>query len=328
MPPLWGLDLSNHQGGGFDLHRARDEDFDFGIFKASEGAGFQDSTFTRNLDVGRDAGLLCAAYHYQRPDSVADQVAIVRRTVPLDCSVIPDVESGSGSIDLTRQLVDALRTEGYSVPMVYIPHWFWQGHWGSPDLSGLPPLWSSRYASTSGYASQVYQDVPDWYWDGYGGLDVEVLQFTSSAAIAGRSPIDANAYRGTRDELAALLTQEDHMPLSEDDLHNVGLYAYRGVSNLVADMGNKDAHIYDRAHNFREPLGLDRLDTIIKLVGEKHGVTADDIASALAPRLRESMLPTIREALAEVLGEDNQDQADAVVDRIASRLANGNGDAS
>lgn len=321
--PLWGLDISNHQGTGFPLQRAASEDFDFGIFKASEGAGFQDSTFTRNLDVGRDASLLCAAYHYQRPDSVADQVAIIRRTVPLDCPVIPDVESGSGSLDLTRQLVDALRTEGYSVPLAYIPNWFWQGHWGSPDLSGLPPLWSSRYASTSGYASQVYQDVPDWYWNGYGGLHTEVLQFTSSATVAGRSPIDANAYRGSRDQLAALLTEEDDMPLSDSDLDDIQLRAYRGVSDVLADIGlppDVPSHVRDRARHLRGPLGLDDL---AHAVAQGNDVSAEDIAAALAPKLSEQLMPTLSDAVREVLGQDNEAQAQAIVDAVAQRLATG-----
>src|SRR5690606_39456534 len=47
-------------------------------------------------------------------------------------------------------------------------------------------------------------DVPAHYWDGYGGLRVVVLQFTSSARVAGRSPIDGNAFRGTLAQLRAL----------------------------------------------------------------------------------------------------------------------------
>ncbi len=220
MDTVFGLDISHHQDERLDLARAAREGITFVFLKATEGATFNDREFAGNLAEARAAGLLVAAYHYQRTDPAASQVANVRDTVPLDVPVILDVESGSGSVTLTRDLVARLRQAGYRVPLLYLPRWYWQ-QVGSPSLAGLPPLWSSRYPdNVVGSISDEWDDVPAHYWNGYGGLGVAVLQFTSSASIAGHHPLDANAYRGTRAQLAALLGEEESDDMEIQDLVN------------------------------------------------------------------------------------------------------------
>lgn len=205
---LFGLDISHHQASSLDLARCKREGIEFVFMKSSEGANFVDPEFTANLNEARAAGLLVAAYHYVRSDaSAASQVANVARVVPKDVPVIPDAESGSGSVALLREFVRLLGNAGYRVPFTYLPRWYWQ-QLGSPALAGLPPLWSSRYPdNVVGTIADEWADVPSSYWNGYGGLPVGVLQFTSSAAIAGHQPLDANAYPGTRDQLAVTLGQ-------------------------------------------------------------------------------------------------------------------------
>lgn len=204
---LFGIDISHHQNGHPDLARARDEDgIQFVFIKATEGADFVDVDYRVNLSRTRSAGLLPAAYHYVRSDaSAAAQVANVQRTVTTDVPVILDVESNSGGVSLTREVVSRLRGVGYRVPLLYLPRWYWQ-QLGSPSLAGLPPLWSSRYPDTViGDIEDEWAGTPASYWNGYGGLAVVVLQFTSSARVAGYAPLDANAFQGTRDQLAELL---------------------------------------------------------------------------------------------------------------------------
>ncbi|HEV2784704.1 MAG TPA: glycoside hydrolase family 25 protein [Actinophytocola sp.] len=245
---IFGLDISHHQDERLDLARAKREGIEFVFIKATEGVGFNDAEFAGNLAEARAAGLLVAAYHYQLSGPAAPQVANVRDSVPLDVPVILDVEARSGSVALTRELVDRLRAAGYRVPLLYLPRWYWQ-QIGSPGLAGLPPLWSSRYPDTVvGSIQDEWADVPAHYWNGYGGLDVAVLQFTSSAAIAGHQPIDANAYRGTREQLAALLgggqevdmTGEEHEwlrqiyeALSQPYVQN----DHQWLGNLLATLG-------------------------------------------------------------------------------------------
>jgi hypothetical protein len=215
---VFGIDVSHHQDLSLDLARCRAEGIDFIFIKATEGSTFVDAEFTVNLAEARAAGMLVAAYHYVRSNASAQaQVEHVRRVVPLDVPVVPDVEDGSGGTSLLRELVDRLRAAGYTVPLVYLPRWYWQ-ELGSPSLAGLPPLWSSRYPdSTVDDLRNEWADVPAHYWNGYGGLDVAVLQFTSSARVAGYAPLDANAYEGTLTQLAQLLGYEEE----NDDMRNL-----------------------------------------------------------------------------------------------------------
>lgn len=202
----FGLDISHHQDLSLDLKQCKRDGIEFVFIKSTEGSGYADPEFAVNLARARAAGQLVAAYHYVRGDaSVAAQVSNISRVVPRDVPIIMDVEANSGGIATTRDLIGVLRSIHYRSPLLYLPKWYWQ-QIGQPSLAGLPPLWSSRYPdNTIGLLADEWSRVPATYWTGYGGLDVAVLQFTSSARIAGHAPLDANAYRGTRVQLDALL---------------------------------------------------------------------------------------------------------------------------
>jgi hypothetical protein len=209
----FGLDISHHQDLNLSLSQCKQEGISFVVIKSSEGANFIDPEFTRNLAEARDAGLLVAAYHYVRANVPAsNQLTNIRKVVPLDVPLIPDVEEGSGGVADVRSFIWLARSIGYTVPFLYLPRWYWQ-ELGRPSLAGLPPLWSSRYPDNAvGSVTDEFADVPANYWVGYGGLPVGLLQFTSSARIAGYQPLDANAFRGTREELAVLFGGQRRMP--------------------------------------------------------------------------------------------------------------------
>lgn len=211
---VFGIDVSHHQPP-LSFHALRQAGVEFVFIKATEGSTFVDPEFARNLAEARAAGLLVAAYHYVREAATAtQQLANVRRVVSRDVPIVLDVEAGSGGVAAVRNLVDTLRLDGYLVPLLYLPRWYWQ-QLGSPSLVGLPPLWSSRYPDNVVQdLSREWAAVPASYWNGYGGLEVAVLQFTSSARVAGFAPLDANAFRGTREQLAKLLgyqEENEHM---------------------------------------------------------------------------------------------------------------------
>ena len=207
-PITFVIDISHHQDKRLDLAQTRRDGCELCLIKAGEGSSFVDEDFASNLAEAHAAGQLVGAYWYQRANvSAAAHVAKIRQVVPRDVPVILDVEHGSGGIALTREIIQLLHAEGYSTPLLYIPRWYWQ-QIGSPSLAGLPPLWSSRYPDNRvGTIADEWADVPAHYWDGYGGLPVALLQFTSSALIAGYQPLDASAFRGTRAQLAARLGQ-------------------------------------------------------------------------------------------------------------------------
>lgn len=281
--PLYGVDISHHQGS-FPVDRLRSEGFSFVIFKATEGSGFTDSRFAANVAAAETAGIHYAAYHYQRAGiSASAQVANIKRVVPKDCPVIPDVESSSGGVGLTRQIVRLLREAGYHVPLSYIPRWYWDGHLGRPSLEGLPPLWSSRYVTGGGYASQIYEGVPSHYWDGYGSNTVAVLQYSSSATVAGRTPIDVNAFRGTRDELAALFTGEDDMPSAEEIAKAV--WEHQLKNNITGETDDASTLLrYSHSHSYNAaralPALLDDEAKLSALIREVSGETDPAVIEA------------------------------------------------
>jgi lysozyme len=299
----FGIDISHHQDLGLDLAQCRREGIEFVFLKATEGAGFVDPEFAANLAEARAAGMLVAAYHYVRSNASAGaQVGNIQRAVPLDVPVIPDVEANSGGIDLVSDVVGMLRLAGYTVPLTYLPRWYWQ-QLGQPSLAGLPPLWSSRYPDNIvGSLGDEWADVPAHYWNGYGGLDVAVLQFTSSARIAGHAPLDANAYRGTRDELAELLgyttTKED------PNVKNLILAREKDGPRVYVGDGVTRRHVADETE----------LEGLQYWIGEKGGDPTvyefDDMRVLGDEYLPADPLPV----------ELNEQHIAAVVDQLADRL--------
>lgn len=87
------------------------------------------------------------------------------------------------------------------VPIAYAPNWVY----GS-KVSGLHyPLWSSAYVTGSGGFKALYPGDDSSRWDSYGGVTPTILQYTSSATIGGQSTCDANAFRGTLEQLTRRL---------------------------------------------------------------------------------------------------------------------------
>jgi len=204
---IYGPDVSHYQGA-IDLRRARAEGMDFLIAKISQGAGMRDSRWPRNRDEGRAAGLLVAGYHYvttEDPGAQARNCAgwLGDKSVP----VALDHERGGGNINQLRATLAAFRAAGMRVVLTYCPPFYWT-EIGRPALTGLPPLWKARYYTTGGSPQQLYAKTPAAFWDAYGGMTPVMLQFTDGATVAGMR-VDANAFRGSRAELAALFGSTD-----------------------------------------------------------------------------------------------------------------------
>lgn len=203
---IFGVDVSSYQAG-LDMARVASEGVSAVFVKATEGGGYQNPSYGAQISSAKSAGLVTATYHFVRTTSESDQVALIKRTVPVDQPLILDSEvDGNGEYGVTVQLVNDLRAAGYRVPLVYFPKWFWV-QIGSPSLVGLPPLWSSGYPNpNSGSPSEVYSTVGDNAsgWTGYGGLPVGLYQFSDKAIVAGQT-VDCSAFKGTRQDLVNLL---------------------------------------------------------------------------------------------------------------------------
>lgn len=226
----WGIDISNHQGD-MDLARVKAEGFDFIWCKVSEGSGYRDPFWPQNRDRARAAGLILAGYHYVRTGDPAAQARLfVDHLGDTSIPAMLDFEDGSGDITQFWAVKAEVEKLGVRVSLSYIPDWYWE-RIGKPDLSKVPGLISSEYVSGTGYASVLYPGNQSGFWKAYGGRTPDVLQFTDRALVAGKS-VDANAFRGTPDQLRALLTlNQPTTPPAEEDttmLESISLYATPG----------------------------------------------------------------------------------------------------
>jgi hypothetical protein len=338
---LYGVDISNYQEGLTDFHAVARAGFAFAFILCSDGT-WKQPHFRRQLDGCRDAGMLVAAYHYQRANrSAAEQIRTIVEQVPVDVPVVVDVEEGSGigvaGVDLTRAIVDGLRQRGYRVPLVYIPRWYWTAPVDHPtrpglgyaSLAGLPPLWASWYPD---YVTRPKEDgartLPRSVWDGYGGLPVLVTQFTSSGRVPGYGEaIDQNAFRGSREDFAVLLGGEvpdmqldDTMPFWQDDENPIQPYTLRD--------GFYGMHLHaKKGHLLLQSVVVPLLQT---MQAQLAAVTADPditpeqlaqisndaaMAAAMAQTtvvvaaLRTELLPMVENALELVQDADNADEA-------------------
>lgn len=218
---LFGVDVSEHQDG-MSLRRAKDEGIEFAILRLCDGTHV-DRTFQSHLDDAESAGLLVSTYWYLRAPSegtsIAQQVDVIDRQMNgrPDLGVWIDVESvGTGGQKLlTEQDVWAAKRElesrGYHVPGIYSGAWYWEYMpGGEPSMEGLGHLWVSNYGKVdrSGAAKAIYDASGGGNHAGWsyplGDRKPDILQFGSRGIVAGHSPVDVNAYRGTREQLASI----------------------------------------------------------------------------------------------------------------------------
>jgi GH25 family lysozyme M1 (1,4-beta-N-acetylmuramidase) len=325
-----GVDVSHHQEG-IDWAAWAKYGIQFAMLKCTEGSTFKDSRFTYNLVNARKNGILVAAYHYQKSGvTAAAQVENVLSMVPKNCPVIPDVELNSGSVALTRDIVARLRKAGYQVPFTYIPKWYWH-QIGEPNLAGLPPLWSSRYPDNivqdivREYAD-VEHDHPN-FWDGYGNLPVSLLQFTSSARVAGRSKIDGNAFRGTKAQLIALLGGKavDDMP-TVAEIYNAPIprvgSVLGGNTTLKSLLANADKIIEQGRARDAALLGaIKALSSNPDLTPAKLQAIMDQAADKAMPTAEE--IAVAQKAIIEEIVRDviPQEQANMIIQKLGEALA-------
>jgi GH25 family lysozyme M1 (1,4-beta-N-acetylmuramidase) len=201
---IFGIDVSRHQAG-IDLRKVEESaGIDFVMAKLTEGVGWQDPQFGEYLSQAQETNLLFAAYHFLRGDSPpGDQARNVRNALGgLNVPVILDIERTNGipqpKMSDVRVFRDVALNIGVQVAsLLYFPQWYWD-EIGRPDTGGWS-LWQSNYGQNDG----IYPGDGSARWQTM-GRQASILQFTSQGRVPGYAlPIDRNAYRGTREELAA-----------------------------------------------------------------------------------------------------------------------------
>lgn len=127
------------------------------------------------------------------------------------------------------------RTDLVYRPVVYAPEWTY-----GERLKGLGyPLWASSYVPGAGTGSALYakaggDDSPRWA--AYSARIPVILQFSSSATVAGQATCDVNAYRGTLAQLKELVSPGKVVPdVNLKDSINDSAYASRTLQTYIKD---------------------------------------------------------------------------------------------
>ncbi|HEX9938779.1 MAG TPA: GH25 family lysozyme [Longimicrobium sp.] len=206
--PVRGVDVSHHNGR-VDWARVRAAGYVFAYLKATEGATFRDSTYLRNRDAARRAGLVTAPYHFftfctpgraQAMNLLAVQPGDAGPSLPPavdlefggNCAARPPRDSVLAEVGRFLAAVDS--AYGRQAVLYVTPEFheaYLQGGTGHP-------LWVRSVYGRPRFARE-------WaFW-----------QYAATARVPGaRGRTDLNAFRGTRAEFDALV--RNHLPQNAD----------------------------------------------------------------------------------------------------------------
>ena len=229
--PLFGVDVSHHQGTEIDWGKVRASGIDFMLARASL-ATTPDSTYRDNIRRARLAGIpVVGAYHFLYPASTVSPAEQARLFVDriqnadglltmLDVEKDRNGKTGevfvpTGSDARAFATEFARLTNGHTLIM-YAPGWYWTGHIGNPASADLGPLCASRYVHVDKDAhgnpirmtpTEAYARILPKFWKPkHGGwTKATLLQFTSTGKVGGYGGrIDVDAFDGTLQKLKTL----------------------------------------------------------------------------------------------------------------------------
>lgn len=207
---IWGVDVSNHQGGDIDWHAAYAGGIRFGWAKVCEGSGYRDPYWTGNRDRALAAGVKIGGYGYVHPNGDAVQQAnffcdLHGPMLPGMLAPAIDLEESNGVgptgvHSWARVWLDTvtarLNLAPPFLPYIYTYPDFWATRVNCP--AGCPscpqhPLWYAGYSSQQPRSPRPWSAITAWQYAG------------TSAYVPGvGSGQDANWFLGTESDLDAL----------------------------------------------------------------------------------------------------------------------------
>lgn len=201
---LWddviGVDVSNHQGN-IDWKALADDDISFAYIKASEGGDFRDARFQQNWDGAKAADIPRGAYHFFtqcRPGREQAQNFIA--VVPRDSSALPPVvdaehmgpcRQGPAMPDIVAELTEFIAIV--------------EAHYGKRPILYITPEFDAAYLAgrfeTERFWVRSILVPPSVRKDSW-----IIWQYHNMGRRNGVvGPVDLNAFRGSKKELAALI---------------------------------------------------------------------------------------------------------------------------
>lgn len=254
--------------------------------KGTHGTAFLDSAYATYRSQATRVGAYVMAYHWLNHGNAAAQAEccwgnLGRVPLMVDAEDMPGNTGYTGALtvaDIVGFVVE-LRRLGGVCQLVYLPHWYWADHMGSPDLGPLVKLGLSLVSSNY----TTYSDTgPGWV--AYGGMTPAVWQYTNARPYGG-GHTDFNAYRGTIDQFRALTMGGPDMGIKDD--RDAWIEAWR-VEALT--MGRET--VFDGPMK-GEPVAvvrsLNRLEAALRDLGEQVGgaATQDQVDAAMLRALQD-----------------------------------------
>lgn len=191
------------------------------IAKATEGQTFTDVAYRDFKNQAEAKNAFFQAYHWLWPGNAEAQARHAFSVVGKNTPLMHDVEELSSPVsvsDIARFTTEYRRLGGI-VTLLYLPHWYWQDHMHSPDLSPLRNLGLQLVVSN-------YRTYDDNHWPaGYGGMTPVQWQYVGS-------PLDMNAFRGSIDDYKALVLGGTAEMASSDDILAAVNDILRRVTNI------------------------------------------------------------------------------------------------
>jgi lysozyme len=166
------------------------------MVKATQGTGYTNPYYARWKAQAKTQNVYFNAYHFLMAGNAQAQAQHCMSTVGPGTPLMLDIESTTGS---SPALTDAISfideyriLGGYNLHLCYLPHWYWQGEWGSMSLDALKER--SQWLVTSDYMAYSDEGIG---WKGYGGLGVAAWQYSASINYGGIDNVDFNAFKGS-----------------------------------------------------------------------------------------------------------------------------------
>ncbi len=325
---VWGWDASDYDWdrGPMDYGAAYRDGIRFCTHKATEGTKTQHRHTGEALARARAAGIpILGTYHVVRTPgngghgSIAAQVSWYLARLDAAAPWWRKHPYWIHQVDVEiwpYDRVTAAQGKAFAVELRNrrLPGWIViyasQGQYGDQLKGSGIPLWNASYGSNpaKAYAAAYPGDKSSRWGSGY-----TLLQFGSKTRIGSQSTCDADAYRGSLDQLKALISPQEEDDMTPDE-HGAVIFARDfwtkgGTSSGVVVPGTKSN------------AGIAKLDYLMQTVtamAKQSGMTPeqlDEIAQAAREGAASAVTP---EAIAAAIPDD---LAQEVVDLLAARLA-------
>jgi lysozyme len=191
--PVWGIDVSHHQGD-IDWHAvAKDPNaIQFVFMKATEGGDFKDTRFAENWRESEQAGIMRGAYHFftfckpglEQAANFIDSVPVEKQALPpvIDFEFVGNCQAGTTTLNPSKEAIIMAQR----VQQVY----------------QQPPIFYVTYAAYERYLKGKLTGYPIWIRDIFrtpSRTDWTFWQFSNRGRIAGiKGPVDLNVFYGTQ----------------------------------------------------------------------------------------------------------------------------------